>query len=151
MSTIWNRAWREVRMPFCPVIITIGIAPTCAKAAAVVRLSAPGPKVVMQTPGLPVRRPYVAAMKPAACSWRVTTSSMREWRSDSTTSRFSSPGMPKMRSTPSFSSAATRRSDPLVMALGLDQHGLDVDELADAEVGALAAVARVLHAAERHA
>src|SRR3954471_24819126 len=90
-------------------------------------------------------------MKPAACSWRVITSSIFEERSDSTTSRFSSPGMPKMRSTPSFSSAATRTSEPLVMALGLDQHGLDVDELADAEVGALAAVAGVLDAAERHA
>src|SRR5215208_3782268 len=54
-------------------------------------------------------------MKPAACSWRVSTSSMRELRRDSTTSRFSSPGMPKMRSTPSFSSAATRRSEPLVV------------------------------------
>jgi len=57
MSTIWKRAWRDVRMPFCPVIITIGIAPTWAKAAAVVRLSAPGPSVVMHTPGLPVSRP----------------------------------------------------------------------------------------------
>src|SRR6267154_944181 len=54
-------------------------------------------------------------MKPAACSWRVITSSIADVRSDSTTSRFSSPGMPKMRSTPSFSSAATRRSEPLVM------------------------------------
>ena len=57
MSTIWNLAWREARMPFCPVIMTIGMAPTCANAAAVVRFSAPGPSVVMQTPGLPVRRP----------------------------------------------------------------------------------------------
>src|SRR5215213_8069922 len=90
-------------------------------------------------------------MNAAACSCRVRTSSIDDFRMDSTTSRFSSPGMPKMRSTPSFSSAATRRSDPLLMASGLDQHGLDVDELADAEVGALAAVAGVLDAAERHA
>ena len=29
-STIWNCAWREDRTLFCPVIITIGIAPSCA-------------------------------------------------------------------------------------------------------------------------
>jgi TRAP transporter TAXI family solute receptor len=50
-------------------------------------------------------------MKPAACSCRVSTSLIFERRSDSSTSRFSSPGMPKMRSTPSFSSAATSRSE----------------------------------------
>mgnify|MGYP000134260442 CR=1 FL=1 len=31
-----------------------------------VKLSAPGPSVEMHTPGLPVRRPWVAAMKAAA-------------------------------------------------------------------------------------
>ena len=66
----------------------------------------------MHTPGLPVSLPYVAAMKAAACSWRVSTSSIDDVRMDSTTSRFSSPGMPKMRSTPSFSRAATSRSEP---------------------------------------
>ena len=55
-------------------------------------------------------------MNAAVCSWRVTTSSIFDVRSDSTTSRFSSPGTPKIRSTPSFSSAATSRSEPLVMA-----------------------------------
>src|SRR5947199_6313255 len=54
-------------------------------------------------------------MKAAGCSCRVRTRPMRERRSDSTKSRFSSPGTPKIRSTPSFSSAATSRSDPLVM------------------------------------
>src|SRR5262249_37905781 len=67
------------------------------------------------TPGLPVSRPWVAAMNAAACSWRVSTNSMPEARNDSSTSRFSSPGMPKMRSTPSFSRALTRRSEPLGM------------------------------------
>src|SRR5450631_3995795 len=52
-------------------------------------------------------------MKAAPCSWRVRMSLIDELRKLSTTSRFSSPGTPKMRSTPSFSSAATRRSDPL--------------------------------------
>src|SRR6185369_6634761 len=45
----------------------------------------------------------------------VRINSIFERRSDSTTSRFSSPGTPKMYSTPSFSSAATSRSDPLVI------------------------------------
>src|SRR3954469_16319125 len=52
-------------------------------------------------------------MKAAACSCRVRTSWIEDFRKDSTTSRFSSPGTPKIRSTPSFSSAATNRSEPL--------------------------------------
>jgi hypothetical protein len=49
----------------------------------------------------------------AACSCRVKTSPILEPCSDCTTSRFSSPGTPKIRSTPSFSRAVTSRSDPL--------------------------------------
>ena len=30
MSTIWKRAWRLLRIAFCPVIMTIGMAPRCA-------------------------------------------------------------------------------------------------------------------------
>src|SRR3979411_2376357 len=51
-------------------------------------------------------------MKAAPCSCRVRTSLIEELRRLSTTSRFSSPGTPKMRSTPSFSSAATNKSEP---------------------------------------
>src|SRR5271168_4418468 len=54
-------------------------------------------------------------MKPATCSCRVTTSLMREVRSASRKSRFSSPGAPKMHSTPSFSSARTIRSAPFTV------------------------------------
>src|SRR5271168_3023263 len=54
-------------------------------------------------------------MKAAACSCRVMTSWIDDLRMDSTTSRFSSPGMPKIRSTPSFSSAATKRSEALTV------------------------------------
>src|SRR6201998_4575020 len=54
-------------------------------------------------------------MKAAACSWRVMTSWIDDLRMASTTSRFSSPGIPKIRSTPSFSRAATRRSEPLTV------------------------------------
>ena len=115
-STIWKRAWRAVMIAFWPVIMIIGMAPRCAYAAAVEKLSAPGPSVEMHTPGRPVSRPWVAAMNPAACSCRVSTSWIFEPLSDSTTSRFSSPGTPKMRSTPSLSSAATRRSEPLDMS-----------------------------------
>src|SRR5271166_3885159 len=54
-------------------------------------------------------------MKAAACSCRVMTSWIDDLRMDSTTSRFSSPGIPKIRSTPWFSGAATRRSEPLTV------------------------------------
>ena len=30
VSIIWKRAWRLPMMPFCPVIITMGMAPRCA-------------------------------------------------------------------------------------------------------------------------
>src|SRR6266540_5818789 len=53
-------------------------------------------------------------MKAAACSWRVTTNLMVERRSASTTSRFSSPGTPKICFTPSFSSAETSSSAPFM-------------------------------------
>jgi hypothetical protein len=38
-------------MAFCPVIMTIGIAPGSACAAPVVKFRAPGPSVDKQTPG----------------------------------------------------------------------------------------------------
>src|SRR5882724_10327040 len=84
----------------------------------------------MHTPGLPVSRPYVAAMNAAPCSWRVRTSLIEELRRLSTTSRFSSPGTPKIRSTPSFSSAATNKSEPfgisdlLILFIEAGEHGL---------------------------
>src|SRR6185437_1456499 len=55
-------------------------------------------------------------MKPAACSWRVSTSFILEPRSEFRTSRFSSPGIAKIYSTPSLSSARTSRSEPFVIA-----------------------------------
>src|SRR6267154_5943061 len=103
-------------------------------------------------------------MKPAACSWRVSTSLILECRSDSMTSRFSSPGSAKMHSTPSFSSAATSRSDPLDIAdvspweswpiavcwsRSGRAHGLDIHEFTNAEMRQFAAVAAGLDAAER--
>ena len=57
MSTIWNRACWLLLIAFWPVIKIIGIAPRCAYAAPVAKFSAPGPSVLIQTPGLPVNRP----------------------------------------------------------------------------------------------
>src|SRR6516164_5669490 len=58
-------------------------------------------------------------MKAAPCSWRVRINLIFELRKLSTTSRFSSPGTPKIRSTPSFSNAATSRSEPLGIVIPL--------------------------------
>ena len=110
-STSWNCPCLLVRIGFWPVIISIGIAPSSAYAAAVTRFVAPGPSVDRHTPALPVRRPHVAAMIPAACSCRVTTKRMREPRRDSRRSRFSSPGSPNMVVTPSASSDRTNSSE----------------------------------------
>src|ERR1700746_2629789 len=56
-------------------------------------------------------------MKAAACSCRVSTNWTLERRSASRKSRFSSPGTPKIRLTPSFSSAATSSSAPFMERL----------------------------------
>ena len=53
-------------------------------------------------------------MNAAACSCRVRTSLMREVRSDSRKSRFSSPGTPKMR----LHALVLERRDQYVRALG---------------------------------
>jgi len=55
-------------------------------------------------------------MNPAACSWRVRTSSIDEVRNASTRSRFSSPGTAKFRSTPSCASAAAISSAAFIRA-----------------------------------
>ena len=54
---------------------------------------------------------------PAACSWRVRIRRIFERRSDSSRSRFSSPGMPNTYSTPSASSDLTNRSDAFIESL----------------------------------
>jgi hypothetical protein len=77
-------------------MLTIGNPASWAYAAAVVKLVAPGPRVDKQQPAFPVRRPTVAAIKPAACSCRVTTSLIGEFRRESRRSRFSSPGIPNI-------------------------------------------------------
>jgi hypothetical protein len=48
----------------------------------------------MQTPALPVRRPYTSAMNAAPCSWWQVTNLIDEDSNASITSMFSSPGMP---------------------------------------------------------
>ena len=37
------------------------------------RLMAPGPSVALQTPALPVTRPYISAINEADCSWYAKT------------------------------------------------------------------------------
>jgi hypothetical protein len=56
-STIWKCPCLLVLIGFCPVTISIGMPPSCAYAAAVTKLVAPGPSVDRQTPVRPVRRP----------------------------------------------------------------------------------------------
>src|SRR5512137_1983605 len=53
-------------------------------------------------------------MKAAACSWRVTTTLIADLRRDSRMSRVSSPGKPKIYSTPSSSSWRAKRSDAFI-------------------------------------
>src|SRR5690348_5251494 len=72
-------------------------------------------------------------MKAAPCSCRVSTSLIEEFLRLSTMSRFSSPGTPKMRSTPSFSSAATIRSEPLGMLPPIPAIGSRRPDLLNAE------------------
>src|SRR5689334_21794921 len=93
-----------------PAMATIGARSMFASAYPVMRLVAPGPRVDMQTPAWPVRRPHTSAMKAAPCSWWQVTNLMRLDRSASITSMFSSPGMPKMYFTPSFSRQRTSSS-----------------------------------------
>src|SRR6185503_3446278 len=102
------------------------------------------------TPGRPVSRPWVAAMKAADCSWRVRISLIRELRSDSTTSRFSSPGMPKILSTPSFSSAATRRSEPFFMIISKNIDRSDLFALCAFEIAVLAGIGHPQRGRERN-
>ena len=56
-SSIWNRPCFDDLIGFWPVIISIGMPPSCAYAPAVTRLVAPGPSVASATPALPVCRP----------------------------------------------------------------------------------------------
>src|SRR4029077_10596572 len=51
-------------------------------------------------------------MNAAACSWRVKINWIEDLQRDSTISRFSSPGIPKIRSKPSFWRAGTSKSEP---------------------------------------
>ncbi len=56
-STIWKCPCLLDLIGFCPVIISIGMPPSCAYAAAVTKFVAPGPSVARHTPVLPVSRP----------------------------------------------------------------------------------------------
>ncbi len=100
-STIWKRAWRLLMIAFWPVSITIGMAPRFAYAAPVKKFSAPRPSVEMQTPGLageaPVGRGHEgrSLFVPGQDELDLRScAAIRQRRG------FSSPGTPKIRSTP---------------------------------------------------
>ena len=82
-----------------------------AFAIPVVRLVAPGPKVARQTPTFLVSLPYTSAINAADCSCRVIMNCIFDFNKDIIMSAFSSPGIPKMYSTPSASRHFTNRSD----------------------------------------
>ncbi|KJZ96208.1 hypothetical protein ClosIBUN13A_CONTIG167g02591 [Clostridium sp. IBUN13A] len=64
---------------------------------------APGPRVDKHTPAFPVSLPYTSAINAAPCSCLVVINFIDESRKAFITSRFSSPGIPKIYSTPSSS------------------------------------------------
>ena len=97
-------------MPTWAEMATRGVELVVASATPSSRLIAPGPSVAEQTPARPVSRPYVSAMNDAACSCRTSTYRIDDRDSASTRWMFSSPGMPKTYSTPSFSRLRTIRS-----------------------------------------
>ena len=109
-----SRYWWDVRcirsVPTCPVIAISGAPSEFASAVPVIRLVAPGPNVEKHTPAFPVSRPYISAMNAAPCSCRTTMTRMLDFSSAFIISRFSSPGIPKTYSTPSFSRHFTRTS-----------------------------------------
>ena len=95
----------------CPAMATTGARSMLASATPVIRFVAPGPSVARQTPARPVSRPWTSAMKAAPCSCRVVMKRIELSSSSSMTSMFSSPGIPKIVSTPSFSRQRTNSSD----------------------------------------
>ena len=96
-----SRYWWLVRcmrsVPTWAVIAISGAPSELASATPVTRFVAPGPKVEMQMPALPVSLPTMSAMKAAPCSWRTVMNLIVSWPCRAfMTSRFSSPGMPNM-------------------------------------------------------
>ena len=94
-----------------PIMETTGSPSVVAVASGVQRFDEPGPEVAMHTPGVPVRRPTAAAMKPAFCSCRHTISLISGWsRSALKTASILAPGMPKTYFTPAACRLETRRT-----------------------------------------
>src|SRR6266571_449226 len=125
MSTYWcDSRWIFERFAWA-VIATSGARSRKASATPVTRLVAPGPSVARHTPAWPERRPETSAMNAAAPSWRVRTNRTELPRSASMSSRFSSPGMPNAKRTPSLSRQETRSRAafmPLHRSLGGSFH-----------------------------
>jgi hypothetical protein len=85
-----------------------------AFATPVVRFVAPGPKVERHTPTFCVSLPYISAIKAAPCSCLTKMNLIFEFNNDIIKSLVSSPGKPKIYSTPSDSKHLMKRSDAFI-------------------------------------
>src|SRR5659263_679951 len=96
---------------------TIGTESMYASARPVTRFVAPGPDVAIHTPTLPVATAYPSAACAAPCSCRTRMWRILESNNGSYAGRIVPPGMPKMTSTPTASSDATRDCAPVMICL----------------------------------
>jgi len=79
-------------------------------------LVAPGPRVDMQMPGLPVTSPQVEASMAPATSCFISTNRIWRWRAASISSTDSPPGCPTMNGVPASLKAVARISTVVVIA-----------------------------------
>ena len=86
----------------------------CASPIAATALAAPGPEVVTQTPGRPVRRPWTSAAYAAVASWRTTMVRRPAVSSAANSARLWTPGIPNTVSTPRSARAATIASATVI-------------------------------------
>ncbi len=117
MSASWKASVPMNAELTWPVMATIGTESMYASARPVTRFVAPGPEVAMQTPTLPVAIAYPSAACAAPCSWRTRMWRTLESNRGSYAGRIAPPGMPKMTSTPTASSEATRACAPVIVVV----------------------------------
>ena len=82
----------------------------------VTRFVAPGPEVVIATPGFPVTRAKPSAACAAPCSCRIVMCLISLSRISSKTGIMLPPIIPKVVLTPSLSRALTRAFDPVILS-----------------------------------
>src|SRR5215468_10353696 len=81
-------------------------------------LVAPGPRVDMQMPGLPVMSPQVEASMAPATSCFISRNRIWRWRAASISSTDSPPGCPTMNGVPASLNAAASTSTVVVIVVG---------------------------------